>query len=451
MRSSISLNPRTEKHVIENKRVLGPKMGPGTADLTTILVRSAILFIGEYLLPDSVDKPDLPTLPDPDLNPLSNPLLSEHMGRWAEVYFTSPPENRQQAVQELLRELGGKSSTAETVPVREQREPQRRLPDEAIKSETSPKRAPVLLVCRSCGEKNPEQKFCGMCGATLPGTALLMTSDLPEMSLAKSAAAGASGSRDWAPISPTFDAPIEEGPLANYGSRFNDSTDDLREKLANSTLHLIPEYEPAPYRYRLYVGLALALLISALVYMSWRSTGLWSRGSTPAAPPSASLPVLPPSTQSTTPPSPSTGDKAGETMNGQTVAKRTESAGPIAAISHKPRPAEMPIAPKTAPARENARIVANRGNGAEELVVAENYLNGRRGAARDPNEAAKWLWRSVGKQNAAAALLLSDLYLRGDGVSKSCDQARLLLDAAARKGVAGAGGRLRNLQTLGCP
>jgi len=45
---------------------------------------------------------------------------------------------------------------------------------------------------------------------------------------------------------------------------------------------------------------------------------------------------------------------------------------------------------------------------------------------------------------------LSDLYLRGDGVPKSCDQARLLLDAVARKGKASAAERLRNLQAFGC-
>ncbi len=32
------------------------------------------------------------TLPDPELNPLLNPLLAANMGRWAEVYFTNPPE-----------------------------------------------------------------------------------------------------------------------------------------------------------------------------------------------------------------------------------------------------------------------------------------------------------------------------------------------------------------------
>jgi TPR repeat protein len=60
------------------------------------------------------------------------------------------------------------------------------------------------------------------------------------------------------------------------------------------------------------------------------------------------------------------------------------------------------------------------------------------------------LWKAVSKQNLAASLLLSDLYLRGDGVPKSCDQARLLLNAAARKGEAAANERLHNLQSFGC-
>ena len=45
------------------------------------------------------------SLPSAELNPLINPLLAENMGRWAEVYFTTPPESREQAVMELLHEL----------------------------------------------------------------------------------------------------------------------------------------------------------------------------------------------------------------------------------------------------------------------------------------------------------------------------------------------------------
>ena len=40
-----------------------------------------------------------------ELNPLQNPTLGKNLGRWAQVYFTNPPEKREQAVVELLREL----------------------------------------------------------------------------------------------------------------------------------------------------------------------------------------------------------------------------------------------------------------------------------------------------------------------------------------------------------
>ena len=83
--------------------------------------------------------------------------------------------------------------------------------------------------------------------------------------------------------------------------------------------------------------------------------------------------------------------------------------------------------------------------------MAESYLDGTNGKVRDPSEAAKWLWRSFGKKNGAAALLLSDLYVRGEGVPQSCDQARLLLDAAARKGAPGAAERITSLPSRGCP
>src|SRR5580693_1285670 len=52
------------------------------------------------------------SLPDPELNPLLNPVLAAHMGRWAEAYFTAPPEKREEAVSELLRELRNDSPLA---------------------------------------------------------------------------------------------------------------------------------------------------------------------------------------------------------------------------------------------------------------------------------------------------------------------------------------------------
>jgi TPR repeat protein len=88
-------------------------------------------------------------------------------------------------------------------------------------------------------------------------------------------------------------------------------------------------------------------------------------------------------------------------------------------------------------------------NGSEELSVAQRYLNGTSGA-RDPSMAATWLWKAVSKQNPTALVLLSDLYAHGEGVSRNCDQARLLLVAAAKKGAPDAGMKLRNFENRGC-
>jgi TPR repeat protein len=88
--------------------------------------------------------------------------------------------------------------------------------------------------------------------------------------------------------------------------------------------------------------------------------------------------------------------------------------------------------------------------GAEELAAAEKYLNGNPATSGSAGEAAPWLWKAVAKGNLTAAMTLSDMYLRGEGVIKNCDQARLLLDAAARKGKPAAAQRLRNLQAFGC-
>ena len=60
------------------------------------------------------DKTSAPVseLPKPELNPMMNPTLGRNLGRWAHVYFTSPPDKREEAVTELLHEL--ESETSET-------------------------------------------------------------------------------------------------------------------------------------------------------------------------------------------------------------------------------------------------------------------------------------------------------------------------------------------------
>src|SRR5947209_7222221 len=106
------------------------------------------------------------------------------MGRWAEVYFTAPPDQREEAVLALLRELKAESSNKneESAPRADFPEPNFRTQSWAEMREpvidatagTSAKRGRVepihekTVICESCGQSVPEaQKFCGMCGASL--------------------------------------------------------------------------------------------------------------------------------------------------------------------------------------------------------------------------------------------------------------------------------------------
>ena len=61
------------------------------------------------------------------------------------------------------------------------------------------------------------------------------------------------------------------------------------------------------------------------------------------------------------------------------------------------------------------------------------------------------LWSAVASGNASAAVDLAQLYLRGDGVLRNCEQAKVLLRAAAKRGSVEAQQQLKELRTSRCP
>src|SRR6202011_5909819 len=69
-------------------------------------------------------------------------------------------------------------------------------------------------------------------------------------------------------------------------------------------------------------------------------------------------------------------------------------------------------------------------NGAAELAFARRYL-GESGARQGSGRAAQLLWLAVEKGSTAAEVELARLYVRGEGVPKNCEQARVLLTAAS--------------------
>lgn len=66
------------------------------------------------------------------------------------------------------------------------------------------------------------------------------------------------------------------------------------------------------------------------------------------------------------------------------------------------------------------------------------------------SEAAHELWSKIGAGDVTAEVALAQLYLSGDGVPRSCEQARVLLKAASRSGNTDAAKQLQNLKKRGC-
>ena len=79
--------------------------------------------------------------------------------------------------------------------------------------------------------------------------------------------------------------------------------------------------------------------------------------------------------------------------------------------------------------------------GAEELAKASN--------ASDATAAAAWLWKATAKGNPDAPVRLADMYVKGEGVPRSCDQALVLLRVAATKENAPARNRLAAMYNSG--
>jgi hypothetical protein len=426
------------------------------------------------------------TLPRAELNPLLNPLLAQNLGRWAEVYFTSTPEAREEAVSELLHVLEAENadssvstqphaadsnsiSNANGISDLTHAQPDVRTPKPAatpepgseleIVEETAEPDPENILRCKSCGHDNPESYlFCGSCGGKLePDGSQPSSQDDPAAhpdpawhhesysALAEPGLGESEARESQANLESSYEARRSEwdvpGRSSNTLSLFQSGSS------GNGDDEMDWHDEAPSNPYRLYIGTALAVVIVALVYMGWRAANAGGSHEPPPAPPVAA-------TEETTPPStasPATGNQPDASPAAKNTAapaaqkKPSDPGSESAKETSEDATAAKPAAQLIANAASSAPNPAVPDTGQAELATAQGYLNSKNGA-----EAAQWLWKSVAKHNNAATLLLADLYLRGDGVSRNCDQARVLLDAAARKGVAGAGERLRNLQAFGC-
>jgi hypothetical protein len=117
---------------------------------------------------------------------------------------------------------------------------------------------------------------------------------------------------------------------------------------------------------------------------------------------------------------------------------------------------KTPSAPVLQPTSQQNRVPAPGSSsgtasdtGQQEYQQAEQILRNRRSEA-ELAVAVRLLWAAVEKGNAGGEVALAELYRQGKGVARNCDQARVLLTAAARRGSAEAQKHLEKFMREGC-
>lgn len=402
------------------------------------------------MLPDT-NKSEKNTAPDEDLNPLSNPLLSANMGRWAEVYFTNRPEHRDQAVADLLRELEIEAAGKAGVQNADPTAIPNRQSEEARASEQLA--AEPGMACAACGYTNPDgHTFCGMCGVPLSSMRENKHTGVDSAPLPSGQQSG----------DEFLNSDLTEAsePLAGYDDTTPEEHDAAWRPMVDMEESDLPHFarqpEPVPYRYRLYVGAVLAILLGGLIYVAKHGDVLSDGHQSPDSK------VIPAAQQPTSNAEPAQNTARNAPLPVEKAEKNESPPQPTPAAESQPKavspdeqtPKQLAsrtaVAPVNIPSAPQTRPAAEAQSGSDDLTNAKKFLNGDRGTASDLQRAVPLLWQAESKGNAPATLALADLYLRGEGVPQNCDQARLLLDLAAKKGAKGAAERLSHLPAFGC-
>jgi TPR repeat protein len=247
----------------------------------------------------------------------------------------------------------------------------------------------------------------------------------------------------------------------NYATRA--SSQETTGELPRST-HILTEWEypdGLPESHSSGNGVVIAavvacfLLLAVLLY-SFRETigrSLISLGQTLSAPSSApsenSQTQVPDTSKSLEEVQQPAAANAGKQDNSRANAGDKSSQAQPATIGGDKREVTQPQAdrekPVSQPARAETAFRDERPSPSAEDSAAKATRN------QDPAEQVRALWSAVGQGNTAAEVTLAKLYLIGGGVAKNCDQARVLLRAAAKKGNPEAIAKLSQITRQGCP
>jgi len=123
-------------------------------------------------------------------------------------------------------------------------------------------------------------------------------------------------------------------------------------------------------------------------------------------------------------------------------AEQPGDAAPAAAARNAKADKRGPSPKGNRPAPDDQEVITRK------LVAGQGEML-KASTASDSAAAAAWLWKATAKGNPDAPVRLADMYIKGDGVPRSCDQAVVLLKSAASKPSARARNRLAALYATG--
>lgn len=146
------------------------------------------------------------------------------------------------------------------------------------------------------------------------------------------------------------------------------------------------------------------------------------------------------SDSSNTPPSSTASPNSAASSNTGVAPPDASAKKPAADNSAQPAAAKPP-AKRAAEKTSDSDAPAAAVPGAEEMTKAKN--------ASDSAAEAAWFWKATAKGNPDAPVQLADMYIQGNGVPRSCEQAMVLLKTAAAKENARARNRLASMYATG--
>jgi TPR repeat protein len=191
----------------------------------------------------------------------------------------------------------------------------------------------------------------------------------------------------------------------------------------------------------------LAMLAGLYVFHKEVGTGLIWLGQSLGGVSQGQAPLLIPSSSDTT----KTPETAPQTYSAEPApAGNTGGLNNATSNNTNPSPSDSNATNSSAPPVANNSSPASSApdNGQAEYTQATQILR-----VKNPSltpDALRLLWISVEKGNAGAELQLAEMYWHGQGVIQNCDQAHILLTAAARKGNVEATKQLIAFQKIGC-